>query len=103
MVAYNFLNCMKLSMHDFFQHQNLNALLIQNALTTLHVYKRNVKILVMLTLVAKMQNVKQRIIVQFVFVFRDTSVIPINFAKNVRIVISEFCLYSVKNGIIVLK
>ena len=79
---------MKLSTHDFFQHQNLNALLIRNALTTLHVYKRNVKIHVTPILVAKMLNVKPRIIVQFVFVFRDILEIPIHFVKNVRITIS---------------
>ena len=54
-----------------FQHLDLNAQLILNAQITLHVYKKNVKIHVMLIRAAKMPNVEQKIIEPFVFVFRD--------------------------------
>ena len=70
-----------------FQHQNLNVLLIRNVLTTLHVYKKNVKTRVMPIHAAKMQNVRQRIIEQYVSVFQDLSEILIHFVKNVRLIL----------------
>ena len=70
-----------------FQHQNLNVLLIRNVLTTLHVYKKNVKIHVMHIHVAKMQNVRQKIIELYVSVFQDLSEILIHFVKNVRLIL----------------
>ena len=54
-----------------FQLQDLNAQLIQNAPITLHAYKKSVKTLAILTRVVEMQNVRQKIIEQFVFVFMD--------------------------------
>ena len=70
-----------------FQHQNLNVLLIRNVLTTLHVYKKSVKIHVIQTHVVKMLSVKPRTIVPFVFAFQDMLEILIHFVKNVRFVI----------------
>ena len=73
-----------LSLHDYFQHQNRNARLIRTVLTTLHVYKRNVKIHVIQTLAVKMPNVKPKTIGPFVFAFQDILEIHIHFVKNVR-------------------
>ena len=70
-----------------FQHQNLNVLLIRNVLTTLHVYKKSVKILVIQTHVVKMLSAKPRTIVPFVFAFQDILEILIYFVKKVRFVI----------------
>ena len=70
-----------------FQHQSLSVLLTRNALTTLHVYKKNVKIHVMPIHVAKMLNVKLRIIEPFVSVFLGSLAIPIHFVKNVRLIL----------------
>ena len=54
-----------------FQLQNLNARLILNAHTILHVYRKNVKIRAIQALVALMLSVKPKIIEQYVFVFLD--------------------------------
>ena len=54
-----------------FQLPNQNVQLIPNVQTTLHAYKKNVKTLVILIRVVEMQNVRQKIIEQFVFVFMD--------------------------------
>ena len=67
-----------------FQHQNLNARPIQNALITLHVYKKSVKIHVILILVVEMQNARQKIIEQYVFVSMDMLEIHTLSVKNVR-------------------
>ena len=69
-----------------FQHQNLNVLLIRNVLTTLHAYKKSVKTHVMPIHVAKMPNVRQRIIELYVSVFQDLLEILIHFVKNVRLI-----------------
>jgi hypothetical protein len=65
-------------------HLNLNARLILNVHITLHVYKKNVKTLVILIRVVEMQNVRQKIIEQFVFVFMDMLEIRTLSVKNVR-------------------
>ena len=68
-----------------FQLQDLNARLILNAQTTLHAYKKNVKTLVILIHVVEMQNVRQKIIEQFVFVFMDMLEILTPYVKSVRL------------------
>jgi transcription antitermination factor NusG len=65
-------------------HQNLNARPILNALITLHVYKKSVKIHVILILVVEMQNARQKIIEQYVFVSMDMLEIRTLSVKNVR-------------------
>ena len=72
-----------------FQHQNLSVLLTRNALTTLHVYKKNVKIHAMPIHVAKMPNVRLKIIEPYVSVFQDLSEILIHFVKNVRLILYQ--------------
>ena len=72
-----------------FQHQNLNVSLIRNVLTTLHAYKKSVKIHVMPIHVAKMPNVRQRIIEPYVSVFQDLLEILIHFVKNVRLIFTS--------------
>ena len=69
---------------NFFQHQNLNARPILNALITLHAYKKSVKIHVILILVVEMQNARQKIIEQYVFVSMDMLEIHTLSVKNVR-------------------
>ena len=54
-----------------FQHQNLNVYLIQNVLTTLHVFKKNAKIHVMPIHVGNLLNVKPKTIAPFACVFQD--------------------------------
>ena len=71
-----------------FQHQNLSALLTRNALTTLHVYKKNVKIQAMPIHVAKMPNVRLKIIEPYVSVFQGSLAILIHFVKNVRLILA---------------
>jgi hypothetical protein len=51
----------------------------------LHAYKKNVKTLVILIHVVEMQNVRQKIIEQFVFVFMDMLEILTPYVKSVRL------------------
>lgn len=66
-------------------HQNLNARPILNALITLHVYKKSVKIHVILILVVEMQNARQKIIEQYVFVSMDMLEIRTLSVKNLDV------------------
>ena len=75
----------KLGKCMIFQLQDLNAQLILNAQITLHAYKKNVKTLVILIHVVEMQNVRQKIIEQFVFVFMDMLEILTPYVKSVRL------------------
>lgn len=73
-----------------FQLQDLNVQLILNAQITLHAYKKNAKILVIHIHAVEMQNVRQKIIEQFVFVFMDMLEILTHYAKSVRLQIICF-------------
>ena len=66
-----------------FQLHDLNAPLILNVPSTLHVFKRNVKILVFQLFVGKMLNAEQIITVPFVYVAQDLLGILTLSVKNV--------------------
>ena len=66
-----------------FQLHDLNAQLILNVPSTLHVFKRNVKILVFQLFVGKMLNAEQIITVPFVYVAQDLLGILTLSVKNV--------------------
>ena len=75
-----------------FQLPDLNVQLILNVQTTLHAYKKNVKTLVTLILVAEMPNVRLKTTEQFVYVFMDTLETLTLCVKNVRLYIILFVL-----------
>ena len=64
------------------QLQDPNARLIRNVHSTLHVYKKNVRIHVSQSLVVSRLNVKSKTIVLSVFVCSDTKEIHILSVKN---------------------